>query len=384
MVRLLARRSRTTTVIATMGLALVMLAAGRAAARDDSAVDDAGPAVARGVSFLLAQQDGDGAWSGHVGITAVVLMALIPPSPTSPPLIDAIGRGLTYLERWARADGGIYQEDVKHYSTAVAILALAARADPRLQHRIAAARDYLLALQAREETGFQANHALYGGTLVDAGKANLDATFFAARALRAANLPSDHPYWARALRFVSRCQNWKPTNDQAWAKSDGGFVFAPGFSFAGGTTSYGTMTYAGLSIYRDAGLERRDPRVEAAFRWLASNFTARENPGLGKQTLYHSYFYLAHAMSGWGVETFVDVSGRPRSWRRELIQALASLQRADGSWANTDDPRWWESNPVLATALAVRALKEANAPTLAPASSQAGGSKTQHEERRRE
>jgi squalene-hopene/tetraprenyl-beta-curcumene cyclase len=260
-----------------------------------------------------------------------------------------------------RPDGGIYQEEVKHYTTAVALLALVKSGDARYRPQIAAARDYLLGLQAREENGFPPSNPLHGGTLIGDGKANLDASFFAARAVKEAGLPRDHPYWARLIRFVSRCQNLKQTNDQPWAGSDGGFVFSPGFSFAGGTTSYGSMTYAGLSAYLDAGLTRADERVEAALRWLGARFTTRENPGLGSQTLFHSYFYMAHTLTRWRTPALVDGAGTSTPWRAELAQALHGRQRADGSWAN-EDPRWWESNPVLATAFAVRALKEAAAP----------------------
>jgi squalene-hopene/tetraprenyl-beta-curcumene cyclase len=160
---------------------------------------------------------------------------------------------------------------------------------------------------------------------------------------------------------VTRCQNWKATNDQPWAGTDGGFVFSPGFSFAGGTTSYGTMTYAGLGAYLDAGLPAGDERVVAALRWLGANFTARENPGLQKQTLYHSYLYMTQTLGRWGVEALVDGKGQTRSWRRELVEAVLASQQTDGSWSNTDDPRWYESKPVVATSFAVWALKRATA-----------------------
>lgn len=347
------------TRIAAPLVVVVALNAGAAWREAHASGDGAGPAIARGTAYLLSQQQPDGSWDGHVGITAVALLALMPPPATDTGPVDAIARGLAFLARSAQPDGGIYQEDVRHYTTAVAVLAMAASGDPRYRKLIAAAREYLLGLQAREDNGFPPSHPLHGGTLIGGGKANLDATYFSARAMTAAGLAPDHASWARAVRFTSRCQNWEPTNDQPWATSDGGAVFAPGFSFAGGTTSYGTMTYAALGVYRAAGLPRTDERVEAALAWVRRHFTVDENPGLAKQTLYHSYFYLSSALGAWGVDGFTDGSGRTRAWRPELITALRARQRADGSWANTDDPRWWESRPVLATSFAVRALKEA-------------------------
>jgi squalene-hopene/tetraprenyl-beta-curcumene cyclase len=178
------------------------------------------------------------------------------------------------------------------------------------------------------------------------------------RAIAAAGLPKSDPYWARAARFVTRCQNLRSSNDQPWAGNDGGFVFAPGFSFAGATRSYGSMTYAGLGAYWAAAIPRNDPRVEAALAWIRSNFTAAANPGLDRQALYHSFYYMSHTLSRWGIEQFHDGAGQPRAWRAELGAALLARQSADGSWANADDPRWLESRPVLATSFALTALNE--------------------------
>ena len=342
--------------------ALVMAVPGprAAGAAGGASADAARAAIAKGAAYLLAQQQPDGSWERHAGLTAVTILALLPRAPEVPPAAgDAVARGLAYLDRMAQPDGGIYHDDLRHYTTSVAMLAFAASGDPAYKSRIAAAREFLLTLQAREENGFPPADPRFGGTLIGEGKANLDATFFSMRALAEAGLPRDHPYWGRALRFVTRCQNAAPANDQPWANADGGFVFSPGFSFAGGTASYGSMTYAGLSAYLDAGVPRGDDRVEAAFRWLRANFTARENPRLAKQALFHSYFYMAHTLRRWGVEGWTNGAGPARAWGRELTEALAPRQRADGSWANTEDPRWWESRPVLATAFAVRALREA-------------------------
>jgi squalene-hopene/tetraprenyl-beta-curcumene cyclase len=356
------RRIALIALLLSSSATLSALGAGMALAQPQAVPRDAGAAIAKGIAYLIARQQADGSWEDHVGFTAVAILALVPASSGAEPRAgDAVARGLAYLERWVHPDGGIHQEEHPHYSTAVALLAFAASGEAKYHGRIAAARDFLVGLQAREETGFTEAQPLFGGTLIGGGKSNLDSTYWAMRALGEARLPREHPYWTRALRFVSRCQNLRPSNDQPWAGTDGGFVFAPGFSFAGGTKSYGTMTYAGLSAYRDAGLRAGDPRVEAALRWLRANFTAQENPGLAKQTLYHSFVYMAATLGVWGVDTFVDDAGQTRSWRRELVDSLLSRQQPDGSWANVEDARWYEDKPVLATSFAVRALREATA-----------------------
>jgi squalene-hopene/tetraprenyl-beta-curcumene cyclase len=350
------RRAAALLALATVAIALGLTTMARSADTTGTA-ETLVTSMRRGTAYLVQAQAADGSWEHHVGITAVAVLALLEPAAHQQPgAAGAVGKGLGYLEQWGQPDGGIYQQDVKHYSTAVALLALAASRESRYAPRIAGARRYLMSLQARDENGFPPSHVLYGGTLVDEGKANLDATSFAMRALAAGGLAPDDPYWRRALQFVTRCQNWKPANDQPWAGDDGGFVFAPGFSFAGGTTSYGSMTYAGLSAYRDVGLSRTDERVAAGLRWVAHHFTTDENPGLQRQTLYHSYLYMSQTLPRWGVDTFVDDAGRVRAWRNELAATLGARQQADGSWANTEDPRWWESKPALATSFAVRAL----------------------------
>ena len=46
-------------------------------------------------------------------------------------------------------------------------------------------------------------------------------------------------------------------------------------------------------------------------------------------------------------------------WRTELTGRLLAMQRQDGSWINTNAPRWYEGNPVLATAYAMITLDTA-------------------------
>src|SRR5205085_3051783 len=108
-------------------------------------------------------------------------------------------------------------------------------------------------------------------------------------ALKETSLPADSAVWDKAILFVQRTQNRRESNDQSWAASDGGFIYMPGMSFAGGTQSYGSMTYAGLLSYSYANLKKADPRVQSAYQWIRDHYTVDENPGLGKVTLYYYY-----------------------------------------------------------------------------------------------
>ena len=155
---------------------------------------------------------------------------------------------------------------------------------------------------------------------------------------------------------------------------DGGGVYMPGDSKAGfveladGTRvprSYGSMTYALLKGYLFAGLPKDDPRVAAAWEWLRKNWTLDVNPGFeassdpqaAYQGLFYYFYTMARALDLYGEEVVVDAAGREHRWREELAGRLLAMQRPDGSWVNGNSPRWWEGNPVLATAYAMLTLE---------------------------
>jgi squalene-hopene/tetraprenyl-beta-curcumene cyclase len=50
-----------------------------------------------------------------------------------------------------------------------------------------------------------------------------------------------------------------------------------------------------------------------------------------------------------------------RNWRDDLVDALVSEQRPDGSWKNPVD-RWMEGEPEMASIYALLALEEALKP----------------------
>ena len=57
------------------------------------------------------------------------------------------------------------------------------------------------------------------------------------------------------------------------------------------------------------------------------------------------------------------MDGVRHNWREELIDAITSRQRADGTWVNEQD-RWMEGEAAYTTALAVLALQETLKPAL--------------------
>jgi len=120
---------------------------------------------------------------------------------------------------------------------------------------------------------------------------------------------------------------------------------------AGGTKSYGTVTAAGLLSLLFAGADKKDPRVQAAYKWLTTNYTLDSNPGTNtKGGLFYYYQALSKVTSAYGDKEFVDGRGQRHNWRNELADRLILLQNPDGSWINKDSGLWWEDKPELATA----------------------------------
>ncbi len=347
-------------------------------------------AMERGASFLLAVAE-DGRWGmpGYAdpGITAMVLSALAGlPEPRSEEVEEALDRGLTWLVSLQKEDGSIHDGRLANYVTSSAVLALV-RAG-REEHRpvVLRARAFLQALQADEGEGYSEGDRYYGGIGYGGDeRPDLSNLQMALEAVAAAGLEQGDPTFTKALRFLERCQNRSESNDvriadgEALIRSgdDGGAGYMPGDSKAGfveladGTRiprSYGSMTYALLKCYVFAGLERDDPRLQEAWKWCCENYTLDVNPGFDlladPSAAYQGIFYYFHSLSraleAYGEDTVVDAAGDEHDWRAELAGRLVAMQsRTDGSWVNRNSPRWWEGNPVLATAYALLSLDAA-------------------------
>jgi hypothetical protein len=109
--------------------------------------------------------------------------------------------------------------------------------------------------------------------------------------------------------------------------------------------------------------------VQAAAKWIKSNWTLTENPGadasLGEkaryQGLFHYYVVLAQALDVLG-ESMVEVDTKDGTaakvdWRRDLKKQLESLQRDDGTWRSDKSERWQEGNDLLCSCFALLALE---------------------------
>ena len=348
-------------------------------------------AIARGASYLLSQQVEPGQWGSprgaDAGISAMVLGALAAvPEPRPKDVQESLATGLKWLASLQHEDGSIHQGQLANYVTSASIMALSRSSDPQFTPVIERARSYIVQLQADEGEGYSAGDRYYGGIGYGGDeRPDLSNLQMALDALSASGLKQDHEAYARAIKFLERCQNRSESNDIQILEEgviiqsgeDGGAGYAPGSSKAEYeiTTrdgkrvkvprSYGSMTYALFKCYLLAGLDREDPRVQAAWHWLGQHWTLDQNPGFeasrdpsaAYQGLFYYYQGMARALALSGNEEITDAEGVVHPWRTELSARIVTLQsRIDGSWVNQNAPRWWEGNPVLATSYALSTL----------------------------
>jgi squalene-hopene/tetraprenyl-beta-curcumene cyclase len=334
--------------------------------------------IDKGYAFLKSKQKDEGNFgpprSGEPGVTALAVAALIRcGKPNTDPVVE---KGLAYLEKAVKKDGGVYDQGLANYTTSLAVMAFKdANADKKYDAVIAGATKFLRSLQYGEGGDVAESDAKFGGAGYDkkggrGGGADLSNTHFFLEALVAGGAGKDDPAVKRAVTFLSRSQNLPGEfNDQEFAKKAGdedrgGFIYnmsaandpkSDKRSATGGLRSEGGMTYAGLKSFLYAGVSKEDARVKAAVAWVKRHYTLKENPGMGTAGLFYYYHVFAKAMDALGEESFEDAKGVKHDWRNELFTTLKGKQKADGSWAN-DNRAFLETLPELATAFALLAL----------------------------
>ena len=341
-----------------------------------------------GVKFLLSQREPDGGWSLGKGAfkpaaTGLVLKALLQ-DPAYDRASPVVKRGFEVLLSYRQKDGGIYdpKEGVSSYTTAVAIMALAAAHDPQYKDTIRGAMKFLADIQVQpgqespdgkvvSPTDPNIGGVGYGRN----GVPNLSVLGFVSEAWHEAGMKPDDEAMKRTIGFLTRLQNRSESSTMPLAKQgadDGGFPYDYAHSKAGqtgpegkGLRSYGTMTYVGFKSMLYAGVAKDDPRVVAAYNWIRRYWRLDSNPNMpdkrSKEGLYYYYHVFAKALRAWGqdeIPAFKDAKVK-HNWRQELTAALAERVRGDGSWVNESAPRWDEGNPVLSTCYCVLALEEA-------------------------
>lgn len=328
---------------------------------DPQLVAKAGSAIDRGLKWLRTTQQPDGSYGSHLGVTALAVTALAR-SPRAyreedgPFMRDAVA----YIRRAAQPDGSITSGGgYEMYTTALAVIALKSLGTAKHDDLVQKAQAWIKARQTVEHLGYKPEEKFYGGFGYGSSlRPDLSNTQYAIEALRVSGLKSNDPVFAKAVTFIQRIQNRTESNDQAGALDDGGFAYYPGYSFApaGGWTSTGSMTHAGIKSFLFLDLDPKDPRVQAAVKWIAKHYTVDENPGLGANGYYYYVDVFAKSWALMKTDTVVTADGARRDWFQDLATRLLAEQRPEGFWVNSRSPRFWEDKPELATSHAVMAL----------------------------
>ncbi len=331
--------------------------------------------IKSGLKWLYDQQEDDGSWNHYPAITALVLSAYLRAHPSISESEPMIADGFAFLTTCVKPNGSIYSDDMPNYNTSICLIAFKDANNPAYDQIIKNAEDYLMGLQIDESTDITTDSLYYGGVGYGGDqRPDLSNLQWALEAMaideRKAydpekNMTEDEKnriidkklFYDKALVFLARCQNLQNVNPESYSQNDGGFMYEPGSSKAGGTNSYASMTYAGLKSMIYARVDKDDPRVQSAYNWISSNYAIETTPLMGLQGLYYYYQTMAKAMNAYGNENIQSSDGTTHPWRYDLANQLLKTQTAEGFWVN-ENGRWWENNPVLVTAYTLLTLEE--------------------------
>jgi squalene-hopene/tetraprenyl-beta-curcumene cyclase len=314
-------------------------------------------------NWLDTQQADDGSWSEDYGVTGLVAFAMLNGGREADHPV--VARALATVLGEAKEDGSFSEGTYVHYYTSVAVMALSAGGHAEDEALVLAGVDMLVREQCDgDEEGFEEwwrGGIGYGGD----GRPDMSNTQFALMALAAAEeayRSVDVPLvtWQQALLFLHRSQNLPEVNDLDWGYDpsdpnydDGGFIYFPGRSNAGGFTSYGSMTAAGLWSLLAGGETTEDPAAAAALSWLGENFEVTENPGFSDAAYYYYVWALARALRTAGAPVLESPAGDGLAWAVELGDEMLTRQSMDGAWRNEGSSAYWEGDPVVATCFAL-------------------------------
>jgi len=355
-------------------ITLIMLTSISFAKIDTSLGHEVEHSIKIGLQWLVEQQEENGSWQNYPAITALSVIAVINSNPNINYEFEPVAEGLNFLASCAKLNGSIYTDNMPNYNTSICLMAFKEAKDPQYDELIDKAEKYLLGLQIDEGEGYTPDSLYYGGVGYGGDqRPDLSNLQWALEAMlerepistdevnlnkkEITNLQEKKLFFDKALVFLAKCQNLQEYNPEEYSVNDGGFMYEPGISKAGGSTSYGNMTYAGLKSMIYAKLGKDDPRVQAAYDWITRNFVVETNPVLGNQGLYYYYLMMTKALTAYDTDVVVDDQGVEHDWRTELAKQLIKIQNEEGWWQN-DNGRWWENNKVLVTSYCLICLEE--------------------------
>ncbi|MEM7628922.1 MAG: prenyltransferase/squalene oxidase repeat-containing protein [Planctomycetota bacterium] len=296
--------------------------------------------IERGLAYLAANQDPDGAWSGgrfgrNVAITSVACIALLADghAPGRGAYGEAVQRGLDFVLS-AAAENGLIAADAANgpmYGHGFAALFLGEvygmtrgggdTAQSRRLHDALVRAVRLIERTQNDEGGWRYNPVPY-----DADVSVTVCMVMALRSARNAGIEVDAGVIDRAVEYVRRCQN-----------PDGGFKYQlQGGSSAWPRTAAGVATLFYAGIYSDDSIDEGLAYLKRA-AGPASNTSTRAHYFYG-----HYYAVQAHFLAGGEHWAF---------WWPGVRDELLGRQLADGSWEDRS------VGPAYGTAMALIVLQ---------------------------
>lgn len=329
------KTSLITLIIASLALAVAGPGlAGRAFALTphQEAINEA---IENGLAWLRANQNADGSWNAYgdyrVAGAGMATLAFLEQGYDESD--SDVADGIAYILSRQQADGSISLDwwDV-NYETSCAIWALAATGNPAYADEIAKAVDWLVKNQWDEASPSQcleSDEKYWGGFGYGWDiRPDLSNSQFSLIALKAGALDPG-PTWNKAITFIQRCRG-----------TENGFIYLPGESLAGGTTSYGSMTAAGVWALRLCGRPTEDEYVQGGLNWLKDNYDYNTNPVLSWMHYYYIWsaakaFLICDIKGEIGGLITVETEDEPAfdpGWYYDFSKYLVSAQNPDGSW----------------------------------------------------
>ena len=327
-----------------------------------------------GIEYLQGKgQASDGSFTKQIGIGITALAATAFLRHGRSPDDPTVAKALKYLTENVQPTGGIHLPNgrMKSYETCVAVVCLeAANRDHRYDAILKNADRFLKELPFNAGEGHDPSSFFYGGAGYGGqGRPDLSNTAYLIDALKATGNGPESEAIQAALTFVNRCQNLDSgfnTTPFANKINDGGFYYTPvpgrgdDVEKSGGLRSYGAMSYSGLKSMVFAGVKPDDPRVLAVVKWIGRNYDLKSHPGQGNSGLFYYYHTFAKALDAFGHDWIDDDQGGKHAWRHDLTEELASRQKEDGSWVNSNQ-QFFEGDANLCTSFALLALSYAKA-----------------------